>query len=122
MGEISYCSDVVDGVTNLSSEGLIEMAGRVDWFVLLDVRGVRDWNSGHIDRSVNIPYPLVTAQKIENLVQKNEFVVIYCDGVTCQGSIGVVEKLKSWGWKNIYWLNGGMAEWSRSGYPLIKEY
>jgi len=114
------CLTAIEGVEIISSEQLIALVQKEERFVILDVRQESEWLAGHIDSSVNIPVAALTEKALSELVEKNEPVIVYCDGISCHRSMEAVKKIISLGWKNIFWLQGGLAEWGRQGYPQVK--
>jgi len=114
------CLEAIEGIEIISSEGLIALGDKEERFVILDVRQESEWRAGHIDSSVNIPAAALTDKALSRLVEKSEPVIVYWDGISCHRSIEAVQKIISLGWKNIFWLQGGLAAWGRQGYPQVK--
>ena len=84
----------------------------------VDVRG-DPYSDGHIPRAVHLK--LTTAfGKVElaEVVKKDQEVVIYCDGHTCNWSSNACEVAVSWGFKKVYYFRDGYPGWKAAGYPV----
>lgn len=115
------CEAYIKNVKKISAADLVRLARNTEGLVILDARFSNDWKAGHIDESINISEERLSAGHLQQVAKKSMPLVIYCDGTNkCKNSFNAVNKAYSWGWKNIYWLNGGLEEWSRSGYPLTR--
>lgn len=47
--------------------------------------------------------------------------VVYCNGIYCWKSFKALRAANDNGYRKLYWLRGGMAEWRRAGLPVENE-
>ncbi len=70
---------------------------------IIDVRTAGEFQSGHLDKSVNIPYQDIANRIAEVSTDKDELIVVYCRSGRRSG---IAQKtLQSIGYKNV--VNGG---------------
>lgn len=80
-------------------------------YVIVDVRSVEEYKSGHIKNAINVPLPNID----EIDISKDKKVIVYCrSGSRSLTSAGELHKL---GYKYIYNM-GGILDWE---YELVKE-
>lgn len=80
---------------------------KYDNAILVDVRSVLEYNSGHLDNAINIPLDNVVEDiKTLDNVNLDTPIIVYCKSGA--RSSQAFEKLKSEGYKNIYNL-GAMS-------------
>ena len=85
--------------------------------VLLDVRTVEEFESGHIRNSINIPHEILLSN-IDLVSEYNdEQLVVYCRSGK-RASL-VMEALKKHGFTNVVDIEGDILAWSQSNYPLV---
>ena len=85
--------------------------------VLLDVRTVEEFKSGHIRNSINIPHEILLSN-IDLVSEYNdEQLVVYCRSGK-RASL-VIEALKKHGFTNIVDIEGDILAWSQLNYPLV---
>ena len=85
--------------------------------VLLDVRTVEEFESGHIRNSINIPHEILLSN-IDLVSEYNdEQLVVYCRSGK-RASL-VIEVLKKHGFTNVVDIEGDILAWSQSNYPLV---
>lgn len=85
--------------------------------VLLDVRTVEEFESGHIRNSINIPHEILLSN-IDLVSEYNdEQLVVYCRSGK-RASL-VIEALKKHGFTNVVDIEGDILAWSQSNYPLV---
>tara|TARA_B110000263_G_scaffold28665_1_gene21796 strand:- start:169 stop:582 length:414 start_codon:yes stop_codon:yes gene_type:complete len=85
--------------------------------VLLDVRTVEEFKSGHIRNSINIPHEILLSN-IDLVSEYNdEPLVVYCRSGK-RASL-VIEALKKHGFTNVVDIEGDILAWSQSNYPLV---
>ena len=102
----------IDHICLLSAEALHEMCAAGKDTVILDVRSVNEFNTGHIKEAVNIPAPDLRTRHTE--LDKNTPIAVICttgirSGMACS-------LLKINGFKYIYNVSGGMTGYSAAGY------
>ena len=79
-------------------------------YVIVDVRSVEEYRSGHIKNAVNVPLPNIN----EIDIPKDKKIIVYCrSGSRSTTAAGELQKL---GYKYIYNM-GGILDWE---YELIK--
>ena len=85
--------------------------------ILLDVRTVREYQSGHIKDSINIPHNQLI-QNIDVLDQyRNQPIVVFCrSGKRAQLVIDTLIQNK---FNQIVDLEGDMLAWKTSGFPVV---
>jgi hydroxyacylglutathione hydrolase len=95
-----------------------ELKGKLDkedWMVL-DVRSIGEYESGHIEGSINI-YTGLLPQNLDK-IPKDKPVAVICKSGTRSGFGSSI--LKRYGFENIHNVMGGMTSWSNAGYPMVK--
>ena len=85
--------------------------------ILLDVRTVREYQSGHIKDSINIPHDQLI-QNIDALDQyRNQPIVVFCrSGRRAQLVIDTLIQNK---FSQIVDIEGDMLAWKTSGFPVV---
>jgi rhodanese-related sulfurtransferase len=78
-----------------------------------------EYNFGHIKGAINLPFKKIDEHisKISNL-PKNTTLVTYCDGVGCDASIDLADKLVELGYTNIRIFYSGWNDWRDQNYPM----
>ncbi len=92
-----------------------EMIDKGDVFIL-DVRTQEEYNSGHIRNSTLIP--LQDLSKRLNEVPRDRDILVYCR--TGGRSTAASEILANNGFTRIYNMKGGIMEWTKAGYEVVK--
>lgn len=85
---------------------------------LLDVRTVREFQSGHIDGAKNIVFSMFGFESVLKGLNKNKTYYIYCRSGSRSGR--AMKVMKKVGFKNVYNLNGGLMTWQSRGMPVVK--
>ena len=77
--------------------------------IVIDVRSSEEYNTGHIEDSINIPVDSISTVTYD----KDATIIVYCaSGVR---SANAAKTLISLGYTNVYNLDGGLINW---GFPL----
>lgn len=108
----AYLGD--DGATEISREELLDRASAGD-VVVLDVRPVEEYRSGHVPGAVSMPVDEL-ADRIAELPDDAD-VVVYCRGEYCVLAYDAVRILSDRGRRAIR-LNDGMLEWRLANFPV----
>ena len=83
---------------------------------LLDVRGLDEWERGHLKEAIHIPRGEMEAQVESALRDKSGEIVIYCAGGV--RSLLAGETLKALGYENVISMAGGYGDWADAGLPV----
>jgi rhodanese-related sulfurtransferase len=108
----AYLGD--DGATEISREALRDRVAAGD-VVVLDVRPVEEFRSGHVPGAVSMPVDEL-AGRIAELPDDTD-VVVYCRGEYCVLAYDAVRVLTDRGRRAIR-LNDGMLEWRLADLPV----
>ncbi|MHC4495320.1 MAG: rhodanese-like domain-containing protein [Planctomycetota bacterium] len=98
---------------DVSQAQLLERMEQKSDVCILDVRTVREYNSGHIPGAINIGHKDISANlgALKPYVDKD--VVVYCElGVRARTAQRTLAKL---GFLHVYHLTGDMAAWRDTG-------
>jgi hydroxyacylglutathione hydrolase len=99
----------------LTTPELKDKIDNEDWTVL-DVRSIEEYESGHIEGSINIYTGLLP----ENLdkIPRDKPIAVICKSGTRSGFGASI--LKRHGLNNLYNVMGGMTSWKNANYTTIK--
>ena len=110
---------VLDGATPITAEELVDLIDEMDNLVLIDARQTEQFKQGTIQGSISLPHTKTSPGALSNLApDKLTPLVFYCDGLSCPHSMKSVKKAVSYGYVNIFWFRGGIAEWTEKGLPI----
>ncbi len=87
-------------------------------FVLVDVRSLEAYQSGHAQGAIHIPHVDMTAERMAEFLKAQIFVV-YCWGPGCNGATKAAYKLSGLGFA-VKEMIGGIEYWEKEGYPIAK--
>lgn len=85
--------------------------------MILDVRTPQEYQSGHLEGAINLDYYSYGFPDSLRSLDKNSTYIIYCKGGV--RSTEVLEMMKALGFKEVYNILGGLAQWSNEGLPMI---
>jgi rhodanese-related sulfurtransferase len=88
--------------------------------VLIDVRGIIDFNNGHIPGAHHLPVKSedFSASNLHEIVAKDQAVVFYCNGINCMGGSVATKKAVEWGWINVFYYRDGFERWKDAGFTI----
>jgi rhodanese-related sulfurtransferase len=69
--------------------------------VIIDVRTLIEFNLGHYPNALHLPYNKINKKSIKE-INKNNGILVYCN--TGQRARKAAEKLKSLGFKNVFYI------------------
>ncbi|RYU92646.1 rhodanese-like domain-containing protein [Emticicia agri] len=85
---------------------------------LVDVRTPSEFSIGHIKRAANINFTDDDFEEVaKKRLDKNRPVLLYC--FSGKRSTDAAAFLKTMGFKEVYDLNGGFAQWTASSKPYV---
>ena len=88
-------------------------------FVLLDVRGPKDFVAGHVPGAVSLPHRRITERNLAAYPGDVLFVV-YCAGPHCNGADRAAVALARLG-RRVKKMIGGITGWHDEGFELTAE-
>ena len=86
--------------------------------IFIDVRLKVWFDEGHIPDAVNIPFSLFNYNKLAKVSSKDQEVVFYCYGISCELSDKASNRALSWGYQKVYYFMKGYPAWLDAGYPI----
>ncbi|WP_210395653.1 rhodanese-like domain-containing protein [Motiliproteus sediminis] len=106
-------------VTTVTAEELLDLVDSEDNLVIVDSRTRGDYDKGHIP---DVAYLINTETNADSLAKilasKDTPVCFYCNGPKCARSGEAAQIAVEAGYSRVYWLRGGIAEWTEKGYPI----
>jgi len=89
--------------------------------VFLDSRKTTDWEAGHIPEAVHLDRKnpaIYNSDSLNDLAEKDEAIVSYCNGERCLRSSKTAEDLVKLGFQKVYYFRDGFPAWNDAGYPI----
>ena len=86
-------------------------------YILVDVRTIEEYESGHIQDAINFDFYSESFQKEILSLDKSASIVLYCR--TQNRSKKTANYLKENGYKEITILEGGITSWVKNGNDLV---
>jgi rhodanese-related sulfurtransferase len=92
----------------VSMDEAIDIMNQQTGYIILDVRRVDEFASGHIPGAINIPNESIGTNEIPQLPDKNQMILVYCR--SGRRSKEASQKLANLGYTNIVEF-GGILDW-----------
>lgn len=92
-----------------------DLIGEKGDLVILDVRTVSEYESGHLEGAINIPVEALSGRLSE--LNPNDELLVYCR--TGNRSTTAVGILKENGYDRIYHMDAGIVAWENAGFPTV---
>ena len=89
-------------------------------YILVDVRTLEEYESGHIQDAVNFDFYSELFQKEILSLDKNSSIILYCR--TQNRSTKTANFLLENGYKEIAVLDGGITSWVKNGNDLVYNF
>lgn len=86
--------------------------------MVIDIREAQEHATGVAQGVVLLPMSQVAKRVSEIPKQADQPVLLICN--TQNRSRAVTEALQEQGFTNIRYVNGGMSEWAKRGWPMVK--
>jgi rhodanese-related sulfurtransferase len=83
--------------------------------VILDVRTVSEFESGHLEGAINIPVEVLSSH-LSGLNQNDELLVYCRTGNRSTTAVGI---LRESGYDKVYHMDGGITSWNSAGFPTV---
>ena len=97
-----------DSFRQISMEEAAAMMQAQEGYIILDVRTVQEYESGHIPGAICIPNETISDAEIPQLPDKDQLILVYCR--SGNRSKQAAAKLARLGYKNIVEI-GGIGAW-----------
>ena len=89
-------------------------------YILVDVRTIEEYESGHIQDAINFDFYSGSFQKEILSLDKSSSIILYCR--TQNRSTKTANYLKDNGYKEITVLEGGITSWVKNGNDLVYNF
>ena len=83
--------------------------------VILDVRTVSEFESGHLEGAINIPVEVLSSH-LSGLNQNDELLVYCRTGNRSTTAVGI---LRESDYDKVYHMDGGITSWNSAGFPTV---
>ncbi len=103
----------------VSPASAIRLINNHDETLIIDIRAVAEYKSGHIKGAKNVPLNEFASNIKAYSDYKNKLVLIYCNSGNTTGR--AIKLLKNAGYEKINNLEGGVAAWKEANMPLSKK-
>lgn len=84
--------------------------------VLLDIRGLDEWERGHLKGAIHIPRGVLETEVEDKLPDKTAEVIVYCAGGV-RSLLGGVS-LRELGYERVISMDGGFGDWEDAHHPV----
>jgi len=102
----------------LAAEEFRKNIQTLDEPLLLDVRTAQEYNEGHLENALNIAWDEEDFRYHADKLDRTRPVLVYCQGGV--RSAAATKALAQAGFRNVYELDGGIAEWQKAQLPVTK--
>lgn len=117
MGALQNRPELIQKGQRISAQMLAELLSTTHPPTVVDVRTEKEWEAGHIDRSLNIPLPHL-AEQVQKIPDGTPVVVHCASGYRSSAALGILEKA---GRTEAMDLIGGYDAWLTTwGHPKHK--
>ena len=106
------------GAKSVGPQQAVLLINRQD-AVVVDIREKKEFESGHIVDSINIPLAKLSASLNQIKKHKDKPVVVVCK--LGQQSAQAVKTLEQQGYSQVYRMSGGITEWKAQSLPLVQK-
>jgi rhodanese-related sulfurtransferase len=87
-------------------------------FVIIDVRTPGEYASGHIEDAINMDFYAEDFDGQLDELDRDKIYLIYCQSGNCSGK--ALDKMEALGFREVYNMLGGIANWERTNLPTVK--
>ncbi len=103
-------------VKNITTKELKQKIDNKEEFILIDCRTKAEYEKGHIDGPILIPYDELKERHLELNADKGSQIIIYCR--TGHRSLIGAKILESLGYTDVTNVLGGILDWIENGYKI----
>lgn len=110
-------TQILKDITVEEANTLIHENNENQNFIILDIRTLDEYVSGHIENSIMIDYYSDNFENELDELDKNKTYLIYCRTGRRTGlALDIMEEL---GFYEVFNMLGGITEWQAKGYPIV---
>ncbi len=109
-------SSARDEIKELSVDEVNDYLEEGNTPVLLDIRGLDEWERGHLKGAIHIPRGVLEAEVEKRIPNKEDEVIVYCAGGV-RSLLGGVS-LKELGYERVISMDGGFGDWEDAHHPI----
>lgn len=113
----SEVSRLFRGYRELTPGALTQLINRESPLVV-DLSSSQDFDKGHIPGARHVPLSQFDPENKELAKVKELTVAVYCKTGTT--SAQAAARLVKAGFKNVFWLGGGLAAWQQADLPVVR--
>ena len=117
--ELEAQRQVIEDITPKQARALIQDYKEHEDFIILDLRCIKEYTVGHIDKAINLNYFAKSFPEEFNKLDRNKTYLIYCR--TGKISKAILEEMKIRGFREVYNISGGISQWEAQGLPTTKK-
>lgn len=103
----------------ITADELADRLEREEPLRLVDVLKAEHYERVHLPDAENIPVADLR-ERAPSALGRDETIVVYCSDSKCQASPKAAAMLDELGYTDVHDFEGGIAEWRRSGRPLVR--
>lgn len=104
------------GIPEIKPKEMYESIKNGDEAVILDVRTREEFDEGYIKGAINLPIDKLMDEIAKTVSDKQAKVYVYCHSGA--RSEAVVEYMVKLGYKNVFNMINGIAQWESENLPL----
>ncbi len=105
------------GGKSVTTQELVSLVNK-EQAVVLDIRDRKDFESGRIAESLNIPFGSLESRMSELQGLEEKTIIVVCKMGQHSGAAGTTLRKK--GFKQVFRLNGGIMGWRNENLPVVK--
>lgn len=111
----------IEGTTRVSASELVDLVEKYDDLVIIDARKKSDVAKGYIEGAVSLPNTETNGASLaKHIPSKSTPVAFYCNGIKCGRSVKSAKIAIAEGYTNIFWFRGGIQDWEKENYPVVR--
>ena len=111
-------SSYAQGVLQVEPMQLQQLITQKEAPMIIDVRTAEEFNAGHVEGAINIPYDKLEKNSHELDQYKDQSLDVYCQ--SGRQASRVYQALLPRGFSKLIDLKGHMRLWKQKGLPLVK--
>jgi len=111
-------TEAVDSISVDSARVLMKAGEDDTTFIVLDVRTEKEFNEGHISDVFSLDFMSGTFRSDIHKLDKNYTYLIYCHSGKRSKRASII--MKEAGISKVLTMSGGIKEWMRLNYPVVK--